>query len=64
MGFADYLDLLAAILLSVLSAQRFYYIARRRPFISVGNAKSLVFAGGFLALTFYFWLKILKMVLL
>ena len=64
MGFADYWDSLAAILLFGLSAQRFYYIARRRPFISVSNARSLVFAGGLLALTIYFWFKILKMVLL
>jgi hypothetical protein len=60
MGVAHYLDLLAVSLLSALSAQRFYCIARRKPFISVGNARSLVFAGGLLALTLYFWIKILK----
>jgi hypothetical protein len=64
MGVAHYLELLAVILLSALAAQRFYCIARKKPFISVGNARRLVFAGGLLALTIYFWIKILKIGLL
>jgi hypothetical protein len=54
------LELCAALLLTALSVRSFWHIARRRSWVSVANARSLVFAGGLLASMIYFWFKFLK----
>ena len=52
------LELFAALVLTALSVRSLWHIARRRPFVSVANARSLVFAGGLLAGCVYFWLAL------
>jgi hypothetical protein len=54
------LDLAAALLLTAMCAHRMWQVLRRRPWVSVTNARSLVFAGGLLASMIYFWFKFLK----
>lgn len=54
------LELCAALLLTALSVNRLWHIARRRPFVSVTNARSLMFAGGLLGSCIYFWIQLLK----
>ncbi len=55
-----WLDLFAALLLTGLSLHRLLHVVRSKPFVSVHNARSLVFAGSMLAGMIYFWIRFLK----
>ena len=57
---AHSLDLFAALLLTALCVHRIVHVVRRRPWVSVANARSLVFAGGLLASMIYFWFQFFK----
>jgi hypothetical protein len=52
------------LLLTVLTWRGLWHAARRKPFVSVSNARALVFSGGMLAGTLYFWVSLLKALLL
>ena len=54
------LELLAALLLTALTLRGLLSVVRRKPFVSVPNARGLVFAGGMLATMIYFWFKFFK----
>ena len=55
-----WLDLLAALVLTGLSLQKLLHVARSKPFVTVHNARSLVFAGSMLAGMIYFCIRFLK----
>jgi hypothetical protein len=59
---AHSLDLFAALLLTALCAHRMWHVLRSRPWVTVANARSLVFAGGLLASMIYFWSQFFKTV--
>jgi hypothetical protein len=52
--------LFAMLLLTAFCIQRVLRVMRRRPWVSVANARSLVFASGLLAFTIYFWFNFFK----
>jgi len=58
------LEILVMLLLTVLTWRGLWHAARRKPFVSVSNARALVFSGGMLAGTLYFWVSLLKALLL
>ena len=58
------LEILLSLFMMGLTVRTFLHLARRRPFVSVNNARALVFAGGMLAGTIYFWVSLVKALLL
>jgi hypothetical protein len=57
---AHSIDLFAALLLTALCVLRILHVMRHRPWVSMANARSLVFAGGLLASMIYFWSQLFK----
>ena len=58
------LEILLTLLLTGLTVRSLWHAARRRPFLSVSNARSVFFAGGMIAGMLYFWMSLLKTVFL
>lgn len=58
------LEILLMLLLTGLTVRGLWQVMRRKPFISVANARTLVFLGGMLAGMLYFWMSLLKIVFL
>lgn len=52
-------EILIALFLTILSIHSLWTLFKRRPLVSVENARSLTFAAGLLASGIYYWYRLL-----